>query len=681
MRPQRASNPNRTHRQAARRTAPTQPVAAVPRQVNPNSTITPMPAYAGGQVASGTRVGVLGNKSYMDTPFSTTGYTAQKIQDDQARSIAEVLFANDPSVRASIGSSNRYDAYTIRGLRVSQLDIALDGLYGLVPSWRVGTNPIERVELLKGPAAFLNGMAPAGSVGGSINLITKRADDTPLTRLTTFYSSDAVFGEHLDFGRRFGDQNQFGVRVNAALSGGQPPYDLERARNSDVSLGFDYRGDRFRWSTDIIYQNDWIKAQERGYNFAKGVVVPAAPDPRINLSQPYDFGRSESITGLTRGEYDLTDSITAFAAIGANGFNFSKRETNGGTIINNAGDVDTTGSNALQNGRYTTVTGEAGLRARFTTGPFDHQATISANGFDQVYQVGQTSYGGYLTNIYSPVRTDTAVLSSYPVGNASKLRMGGVAFADTMSWHDVVQLTLGGRQQSIEGINYSGTTGRVTSQYDDSGFSPSVGLVVRPIKQLSLYANYIEGLTPGGIAPSSAVNSGEIFAPFRTKQYEVGTKLDLGRLGFGISAFQITVPQGITDPTTHIFALDGQQRNRGIELTTFGEVTPGIRVLGGITFFDARQTATAGGVTDGNFAVGVPKTQITMGGEWDIPAIPGLTLTGRVIYTGRTFVDAANLQPVPDWTRLDLGARYKFIAGKTPIVVRANITNALNSRY
>lgn len=640
------------------------------------------PEYPGGQVASGTRVGLLGNKDLMDTPFNTIGYTENKIQDDQARSIADVLFGSDPSVRASIGSSNRYDAYTIRGLRVNEFDIALDGLYGLAPSWRVGTDPIERLEVLEGPGAFLSGMAPAGSVGGTINLITKRADDTPLTRLTTDYSSDAVFGEHLDLGRRFGDDNQFGVRLNASLTGGNPPYDEQAARSGDTSLGLDYRGDRVRLSADFIYQNDWIRAQERGYALTPGIAVPAAPDPRINLSQPYDYSQTQSVTGLVRGEYDLTDNITAFAAIGTNVFSFNKRETNGGTILNAAGDLTTTGQNALQNGQYNTVTGEGGLRAHFSTGPFDHQATISINGFNQLYQLGQTSYSGYLTNIYAPVRVDTVPISSFPYGKSAELTMRSAAVADTVSWHgDLVQLTVGGREQNVEGTNYSSTTGLVTTHYNDSAFSPSVGLVVRPIHELSLYTNYIEGLTPGPTAPTSALNSGQIFAPFKSTQNEVGAKIDLGRIGFGIDAFQIDVPQGITDPITHIFGIDGQQCNRGVELTTFGEVVPGVRVLGGVTFFDARQTATAGGATDGKFAVGVPKAQLTMGTEWDIRSVPGLTLTGRIIYTGQTFVDAANQQPVPGWTRLDVGARYAFTVDKTPLVVRASLTNALNNRY
>jgi iron complex outermembrane recepter protein len=639
------------------------------------------PPYAGGQIAAGSQVGILGDKDIMDTPFSTTSYTQKKIQDEQARSIADVLFANDPSVRTSIGASNRYDAFTIRGLRVANSDVALNGLYGLTPNWRIGTDSVERIELLKGPGAFLYGMAPGGGVGGNVNIVTKRAGNEPLTEFTADYSSDAVFGGHVDIGRRFGDRKQYGVRFNGSIDGGSTPYDGESTRSGDVSLGLDYQGDRFRLSGDFIYQNDRTTAQERGYAVTPGIAVPAAPDPRINLSQPYDFSRSQSTTGLVRGEYDLTDKVTVYAAVGANTFHFDKRETNGGTILNSAGDVNIT-ANAQQKGQYDTVTGEAGIRGKFTTGPIHHEATISVNALNQTYKLGQTSFGDYMSNIYAPVRVSTPVTSSFPESKATELTMSSVALADTMSWHDdLVQLTLGAREQNVNSKSYSSTTGQVTRSYDDSVFTPAVGLVIRPFDQVSVYANYIEGLTPGPTPPSSAVNSGDVFAPFKSKQVEVGTKLDFGNIGFGLSAFQIDVPNGITDPTTHIFGLNGEQRNRGIELTAFGEITRRVRVLGGVTFFNARQTETAGGANDGKFAIGVPHTQLTLGTEWDVPYVQGLTLTSRVIYTGRTFVDAANQQSVPSWTRLDLGARYAFRADGVPLVIRATVTNALNHQY
>src|SRR4051812_9610339 len=47
--------------------------------------------YAGGQVARGGRAGILGTQDNMDVPFNITSYTNQLIQDQQARTIGDVL--------------------------------------------------------------------------------------------------------------------------------------------------------------------------------------------------------------------------------------------------------------------------------------------------------------------------------------------------------------------------------------------------------------------------------------------------------------------------------------------------------------------------------------------------------------------------------------------------------------
>ncbi|MEE1923676.1 TonB-dependent receptor [Pseudomonas sp. 148P] len=657
-------------------------VSLAPTDVNARRAISgeAPAAYAGGQVASGSKVGVLGNKDLMDTPFSTVSYTQKKIQDEQARSVADVLFASDPSVRASIGASNRYDAFTIRGLRVANSDVALNGLFGLVPNWRIGVDSVERIELLKGPGAFLYGMAPAGGVGGNINLVTKRADED-LTRLTTTYSSSNIWGQRFDIGRRVGDEQQFGIRLNGSQSEGDAPYDGESVRSKDFSLGLDYAAERFRVSGDFIYQKDHTTAQERGYSLTPGIAVPSAPNPRTNLSQAYDFADSESTTGMLRGEFDLNGQITLFAAVGANRFNFEKREASGGTILNSAGDINV-GTNALQNGQYETVTGEAGARFRFVTGVLSHEATLSVNALEQDYDLGQVTYANYRSNIYSPVTVPMRVTSSYGKGRASELSMHSTALADTIGWHDdLVQLTLGVREQYVDSKSYSGTTGLKTRGYSDSALSPTVGLVIRPSAELSLYANYIEGLTPGPTPPAAAVNSGDVFAPFKSRQYEAGAKLDLGNLGFGLSVFQIDVPNGFTDPLTHVYGLDGLQRNRGVELTSFGEITPQVRLLGGATFFDARQDKTAGDTNNGRFAVGVPRVQSTLGTEWDVPSLDGLTLTARAIYTGKTYLDSANQQVAPSWVRYDLGARYAFKVDKVPLTLRGTVQNVFDRQY
>jgi iron complex outermembrane receptor protein len=86
----------------------------------------------GGQVARGGRVGILGNQDVMSSSFSVTSFTNELIQNQQARSVGDVL-QNDPSVRVARGFGNFQESYFIRGFTLGSDSIAYNGLYSLLP--------------------------------------------------------------------------------------------------------------------------------------------------------------------------------------------------------------------------------------------------------------------------------------------------------------------------------------------------------------------------------------------------------------------------------------------------------------------------------------------------------------------------------------------------------------------
>jgi iron complex outermembrane receptor protein len=133
------------------------------------------PAYAGGQVARGSRTGLLGNTDTMDTPFNATQYTNTLIKDQQAASVADIL-QNDPGVSMARGFGNFQQVYKVRGFPLYSDDITYNGLYGLLPRQYLAAEFIERLDVLRGANAFLNGAAPGGSgIGGAVNVVPKRA--------------------------------------------------------------------------------------------------------------------------------------------------------------------------------------------------------------------------------------------------------------------------------------------------------------------------------------------------------------------------------------------------------------------------------------------------------------------------------------------------------------------------
>lgn len=642
----------------------------------------PMPAYAGGQVAQGGRLGVLGDTESRKAPFSITSYTETLIRDRQARTVNEAL-ALDPSVRATQTTGAPFDSFSVRGFPANENtsgEVAFDGLYGIAPSFRIFTDYAERIEVLKGPSAALTGVSPNGAVGGVVNIVPKRAGED-LTRVTLDYGSAAWGGSQLDVARRWGAGREWGARVVGSLHGGATPFDHQTETTGVGAVALDYQGDRFRAWLYLLAQTDRFNAPLRPFLLRAGVPVPRAPDGHLNPTQPWEYSDIDDHGGLLRTEYDLTDRLTLFADVGGGRTGVERYFQSAPTILNLRGDTTSTPQfYALGVDR---LTADGGVRARFETGFIHHAVTVQASAYtedtDRWVSPGR---GAYLSNLYAPTR-GASIAPIYSAGRPrfSDSTLSGVSVADTLSALDEhVLLTLGVRRQRVEADNYLSNVGTLASSYDKSATTPVVGLVVRPWDAVSLYGNYAEGLSRGDVAPLVARNSGEILAPYVARQVEAGVKLDLGRLGATLGAFRITKPGGELGPQNR-FAQTGEQRVSGLEVSLFGEVTPQVRVVGGVTLLDGVLTKTALAANLGHRPIGVPGVQASLGAEWDLPGLPGLTLEGAVLYTGRQFVDLANTQALPDWARLDLGLRYATVIGAHKTTFRAHVLNVTGANY
>ncbi len=104
-------------------------------------------------------------------------------------------------------------------------------------------------------------------------------------------------------------------------------------------------------------------------------------------------------------------------------------------------------------------------------------------------------------------------------------------------------------------------------------------------------------------------------------------------------------------------------------------------MLGGITLIDAKQTKTRNGITDGKDAIGVPRVNVVLNGEYDLLGIPGLTLTGRINSFSSAKADVGNTQSIPGWTTLDAGARYAMQVSGKAVTLRFNLINVADKSY
>ena len=640
------------------------------------------PSYAGGQVAYGSRVGLLGNKDFMETPFSTVSYTEKYIADRQAQNITQVIAATDPAVFSNGLTGTFSENYSIRGFASNISDVTIGGLYGVAPYYRISPEMYERIEVLKGPSALLNGMPPGGSVGGAVNLVPKRAGNEPLTRFTGTYMSDAQFGGHLDVGRRFGEDQQFGVRFNGVYRDGDGAVDHQKLKAELTSLGLDWRGERARLSADLYESEDRVRGQNRGINLASGVAVPKPPKSDTLLNPDWAYVQTKDHGAIVRGEYDLTDDLMAYAAFGTSETRYVYSGTMLATVFNEAGDFKTSMGQLKMELEKTS--GEAGLKGNFQTAAIKHQWSINATHYGDTqkdYGRRQVPGADWITNIYNPV-WGPAADKSFPYIAHSETRLTSYGVADTLSvLEDQVQLTLGVRRQQVLTDTFSVSTGARTGRYDEAATTPAAALLVKLTDNISVYANYIEGLSKGATAPMTAANAGDVFAPYKSKQKEVGLKLDLGDFTHTLSLYEIKRPSSYTDPDTNVFSFGGEQRNRGIEWGFFGAPLNDVRLMGGVAHVDPKLTKTAGGINQGKTATGLPKLQGKLGVEWDTPVIDGLTLTANATSVSKQYINADNSQSIPGYTIFDVGTRYTTHLASRPITLRGSVTNVTNKAY
>ena len=322
------------------------------------------------------------------------------------------------------------------------------------------------------------------------------------------------------------------------------------------------------------------------------------------------------------------------------------------------------------------------MRNWFHTGPVSHEINLAASYFYMDFENGGARYAAAPSNLYQPVETPTP---GRPTRFDSKVytenRSTGVALSDTLGFFDDrLLLTLGARWQRVKVDDWSDNV-RGDTAYDEEKVSPSGGLLFKATDKLSLYANYMEGLSQGKIAPSTSVNEDQIFPPFISRQVEVGAKYDAGAFALTAAVFRIKQPAYETNAVTRVFGPNGKRENTGVELSVFGEPLQGFRVLGGVMFIDSKLTDTTGGAFDGNRAPATPTYNVNLGAEWDVPTVPGLTLTSRGIYSGSQYLDQSNNKEIDAWERFDVGARYAFKVDEKHITLRANIENVADKRY
>ncbi|WP_174559860.1 TonB-dependent receptor [Acinetobacter bouvetii] len=639
-------------------------------------------SYAAGKLAQNTQLGALGNQKIIDTPFSVVAYTEKLIEEQQASTVAQVL-KNDASIRMTTNQGHLYENFQIRGFGVHGDEIALNGLYGMAPVSRAPAEMLGGVTVLKGPNALVAGMAPNGGVGGVINITPKRADDD-LTRITSTFEDQSYYQSHLDISRRFGTQKQFGVRSNLVYGQGERNMDGEEDKKALGSIAADYTTDKLQLNLDAYaLKENRADGSPAMVAFTKMSTpkVLKAPEGGLNHFNNLDTQIDSKFVGLN-AKYALNQNWNIFGGLGYadktyDGFVFGTRMI----VKNTNGDADSQTFNQYSNFKNTTA--NLGTDYKLDTGEVDHQIGLRADYLKvKSNQHKPATTLPFATNLYQSSKD--AVMSAEPViAPNNNNTFISYTLTDQMSMlDDKLQLILGLRYQDMD-INTS------SSSYSENALSPSIGVVVKPFgDNVSFYANYVEGLSQGDtVSNEKDVNWNQTFAPFIAKQYEMGTKIQTGSWLNTFALYQIEKESSMTEAFkqpdanghTQITTGGAETRSRGVEWSFSGELLQGLNVLGNMAYIDSEYVKAV--KNQGNEMYGLPDLTATLGVDYKLPVLEGLNVNARVNYVGKQYLNATNTLELPDFTTIDLGARYKTSLAGVDTTFVFNIDNIANTKY
>lgn len=329
------------------------------------------------------------------------------------------------------------------------------------------------------------------------------------------------------------------------------------------------------------------------------------------------------------------------------------------------------------------TSGEARLSWNFEVAGFDQALHASVRGRDKRLELGgsaQAALGpsrvGVLTPALEPVFRHGA-----PMVNRVQQLSGGVAWIGR--WRGL-EANLG-----LQKTDYSSETTRNgrTARTTDKPWLYNATLAWAPTDWLGLYGGLTRGLEESAPPPASAANRDDAVPASRTRQADAGVRIAWQELRLVAGVFEIERPY-YSVGADNLYRPLGEVRNRGVEVSLAGPLTDRLSVVAGLVLMDPRVTGEAfdaGRV--GKRPVNSTTRSARLDLEYKVPVVDGLSLSLAVQHTGDLVASTSGFAAldgdqleVPAATTVDLGVRYRFKAGETPVTLRAQVLNLFDVR-
>jgi len=620
-----------------------------------------------------------------DIPQTINVISAEVIRDQHATSLQDIL-KNVPGIGLSTGDGQRDQVY-IRGFTAIG-DQFVDGFRDDALYFRDLSN-VERLEVIKGPAAVLYGR---GSSGGLINRVTKKPG-VDISDVSVSFTSTAGRRGEIDVGRS-------GETVSWRLTGAREQSDSYRAQQfldrTAISPSVEVK---FTSDTKLLLQADYIEDRrltDFGIPSYQGRPVSVDPGKYYGAAnaRDADFSQSRVASAAATLTHRFNDSLSLRNAFRYYDYHLNRNNTNISGNVNEVARTMQFGHAALsrdENGWFNQTELTQKLTLAGTRHEILYGVEVGQQSKDSMSSSGPTSAATSIFNPVLPVINPSAVTVTNRTFGTYDTLAGYVQ--DTIAFSDQWKALLGVRYDSFKQQSRVVTTSTANLSRTDNAFSPRAGLVWQPSETQSYYLSWSRSFQPSGETLPLATTNADI-APENTRNTEVGAKYDFldGRVSTTVSVFRLERDNiKAADPITKVIIPVGKQRTDGVELTLSADLKQGWKVLTGYAYLDTKvtdsiaidsSTNVAGSPTvANNVAIKGKRATLTAmhsANLWLTKDVGnGFTLGGGANAVGSRFANPGNTVSLPGYFTADAMAVYK--AAKYS--VQLNVNNIFNTGY
>ena len=635
----------------------------------------------------------LGNAPGWQAPVQAQTFGASVLRDAGVTRLAD-LSKLDASVSDAYNPVGYWDSINVRGFKLENAyNVRREGL-PINAETRIALDNKAGIELFKGTSGIQAGTsAPAGLV----NYLVKRPDGK-LREVTVGLNDRGGWLLGADLSDRFGERNEYGLRVNAAREALRPTVSAADGRRRLAAVAGDWqlsRDTRLEAEFEHSFQS---QPSVPGFSLL-GAALPSAKaiDPTVNLNnqawtRPVELqGNTGSLrwTQTWQGGWrsQLSYGEQRLQSTDRGGFPYGCTAESNFAAYCSDGSFDFYDFRSPGEHRRTRAW-NATLQGQVQTGVLRHELTIGLLRARHVSDLQQAAY--------NPVTGTGNISGQFTLPEApTPLNYANTPRNERSTELSVVDaISHGGPWRAWLGLRHTRlardtrlTDGSGGASLDESVSTGWAALGYQLAEQTQAYASWGQGIEANAVqqlAPAtfkSYANAGDVLPVRRSRQLEVGVKSSAGAHVWGVNAFQVHRP--VTDEVGSPLRLlnDGEAVHKGLEASWQWRSPAWQTALSASALDTERRGSQRTDVAvNGKPAVNVPEHAIKATVAWRVPGLSTTWLQTDIIHEGPRAVTADNSVRLPSWTRTDLGLRTASQIAGTQVLWRLNVHNLFNLR-